>query len=78
MSQSPPVAVCPGPDFLALLAVLGAEFSGFALPLGLHALIDRVREQCPLLGVKQTCLKVRYSSESGHHPRKRYVRALVT
>ena len=28
MSQSPPVAVCPGPDFLALLAVLGAEFGG--------------------------------------------------
>ena len=43
MSQSPPVAVCPGPDFLALLAVLGAEFGGFALPLGLHALIDGVR-----------------------------------
>ena len=42
MSQSPPVAVCPGPDFLALLAVLGAEFGGFALPLGLHALIDRL------------------------------------
>jgi hypothetical protein len=54
MSQSPPVAVCPGPDFLALLAVLGAELGGFALPLGLHALIDRVREQCPLSGVKRT------------------------
>jgi len=54
MSQSPPVAVCPGPDFLALLAVLGAEFGGFALPLGLHALIDRVREQCPLSGIKRT------------------------
>ena len=33
--------------------------------------------QCPLLGVKQTCLNVRYSPESGHHRRKRHVRVLV-
>ena len=29
------------------------------------------------LGVKQTCLNVRYSSESGHHRRKRHVQAFV-
>ena len=29
-------------DFLRLLAALGAELGGLALPLGLHALIDRL------------------------------------
>src|SRR5580692_8421157 len=36
------VAVGPGPDLLALLAALGAELGRLALPLGLHALIDRL------------------------------------
>src|SRR5436309_3493172 len=36
------LAVGPGADFLCLLAALGAEFGGLALPLGLHALIDRL------------------------------------
>ena len=36
------VAIGPGPDLLALLAALGAELGGLALPLGLHALIDRL------------------------------------
>jgi hypothetical protein len=37
MSQCPPVAVCPGPDFLALLAALGAEFGDH--PMGGISLI---------------------------------------
>src|SRR3984957_4813429 len=36
------VAIGPGFDLLALLAALGAELGRFALPLGLHALIDRL------------------------------------
>src|ERR1700682_563633 len=36
------VAVGPGSDLLALLAALSAELGGLALPLGLHALIDRL------------------------------------
>src|SRR6516164_9998674 len=36
------VAVGPGADFLTLLTALGAKLSGFALALGLHALIDRL------------------------------------
>ena len=36
------VAIGLGADFLALLAALGAELGRFALPLGLHALIDRL------------------------------------
>ena len=36
------VAVRPGADFLALLAPLGAEIGRFALPFGLHALVDRL------------------------------------
>ena len=36
------VAIGFGADFLALLAALGAELGGLALPLGLHALIDRL------------------------------------
>src|ERR1700722_20712838 len=36
------VAIGPGSDLLALLAALGAELGRLALPLGLHALIDRL------------------------------------
>ena len=36
------VAIGLGADLLALLAALGAEFGRLALPLGLHALIDRL------------------------------------
>src|SRR3984957_8104315 len=35
-------AIGVGPDLLRLLAALRAEFGGLALPLGLHALIDRL------------------------------------
>src|SRR4029077_13639373 len=35
-------AIRVGPDLLRLLATLRAEFGGFALPLGLHALVDRL------------------------------------
>jgi hypothetical protein len=40
--QNRHVTVRPGPDFLAFLAALGAELRRLALPLGLHALIDRL------------------------------------
>src|SRR5207237_2058859 len=36
------VAIGPRPDFLTALAALGAEFGGLALPLGLHALVNRL------------------------------------
>src|ERR1700686_1219355 len=36
------VAIGPGSDLLGLLAALGAELGRLALPLGLHALIDRL------------------------------------
>src|SRR5487761_2459691 len=35
-------AIGVGPDLLRLLAALRAEFGGLALPLGLHALVDRL------------------------------------
>src|ERR1700685_96315 len=36
------VAIGPGSDLLGFLATLGAELGRLALPLGLHALIDRL------------------------------------
>src|SRR5580704_14549627 len=36
------IAIGPGSDLLGLLAALGAELGRLALPLGLHALIDRL------------------------------------
>src|SRR3984893_11090996 len=36
------VTIGPGSDLLGLLAALGAELGRLALPLGLHALIDRL------------------------------------
>src|SRR5439155_15650458 len=35
-------AIGAGADFLGLLAALSPELGGLALPLGLHALIDRL------------------------------------
>src|SRR3974377_1736076 len=40
--EHPHVTVGVGAAFLALLAALGANLGGFALPLGLHALVDRL------------------------------------
>src|SRR6266436_6432502 len=36
------LAIGLGADLLRLLAALGAELGGFALPFGLHALVDRL------------------------------------
>ena len=47
-------AIGLGPDLLRLLAALGAELGGLALPLGLHALIDRLAVLLRQIGAANT------------------------
>src|ERR1044072_6367918 len=48
------LAIGLGPDFLRLLAALGAELGGLALTLGLHALINRLAVGLRQIGAANT------------------------
>ena len=48
------LAIGLGTDLLRLLAALGAELGGLALPLGLHALIDRLAVLLRQIGAADT------------------------